>query len=117
MRRPILAIFAWSAFAAMLLVPLRICRAAESTSADDQAFLENVGVATDGPGLLEFFRIRSLPEAERRTLLEKLVRQLGSKTYKERKKASAELVGFGTAALALLKDALKDPDIEVRDRA
>jgi HEAT repeat protein len=108
---------AWSALAAMLLVPLKMCRAGEASTADDQAFLENVGVATNGPGLLEFFRIRSLPEAERRTLLEKLVRQLGSKTYKERKKASAELVGFGTAALALLKDALKDPDIEVRDRA
>src|SRR5262249_27010709 len=108
---------ALSTLAAMLLVPSKRCPGAEGSTADDQAFLENVGVATDGPGLLEFFRIRSLPLADRRALLEKLVRQLGSRRYEERKKASAELVGFGTAALPLLKDALKDPDIEVRDRA
>src|SRR5437868_12863767 len=103
MTRFFFVIAAWSGLVAVLLVPLRKCRAAEGSTADDQAFLETVGVATNGPGLLEFFRIRSLPEAERRALLEKLVRQLGSKTYKERKKASAELVGFGTGALALLK--------------
>jgi HEAT repeat protein len=108
--------FSWT-LALSLLVLWSARAAGEDTTAGDEDLLVSAGIATDGPGLLEFFRVRSLPAAERRALLEKLVRQLGSKKYKERKHAAAELVGHGQAALEPLKAALTHADLEVRSRA
>jgi hypothetical protein len=82
----------------------------------DDKLLRDAGIATDGPGLLEFFRTRTLTPA-RRAELEELIRQLGSRSYNQRKKASRELLARGRIALPLLRQALKNSDLEVVRRA
>jgi HEAT repeat protein len=90
--------------------------AADPATAADEALLKEAGVATDGPGLLAFFRKRTLTDADRKRL-ELLVRQLGSTSYKQRQEAQAELVALGAPSLPFLKAAEKDPNVEVRKRA
>lgn len=89
--------------------------ARKSASADDK-LLKGQKVKPDEKGLLDFFRKRTLSKADQERLRE-WVRQLGSNAYKERHKASAELMKFGSAALPYLRTALKDPDVEIKARA
>jgi HEAT repeat protein len=88
----------------------------EGTAAQDEALLKGQKVPADADGLLAFFRKRTLSEADQRHL-EQTVRDLGSKTFRVRQKATAELVGRGSASLPFLRPALKDADVEVRSRA
>src|SRR5262249_46581555 len=62
--------------------------------AADEKLLRDRKVATDGPGLLEFFRKRT-PTEELRKQVEALVGKLASRTYRERERASAALVAVG----------------------
>ena len=78
--------------------------------------LRKIGTATDGNGLLAFIRSRTLTTAQRQGLALK-VRALGSPEYKEREKASRELVEIGRSALAYLRPAVNDPDLEISRRA
>jgi HEAT repeat protein len=94
----------------------RAARADEALEADEKLVKENGVTKTDGPNLLEFFRKRSLTDADRQRLLG-LIRQLGSPIYSKREKASNELVAKGPPAVALLKPAVKDPDLEISRRA
>jgi HEAT repeat protein len=87
----------------------------ESRDADEKLLREN-GVTPDGPGLLAFFRQRSLT-ARAREHLERLIRQLGSRTYRERAHAERELLGRGEPVLPLLRPALRDNDREIAQRA
>src|SRR5690242_1817235 len=60
--------------------------------------LESAGVKTDTPSLLTFLRNRTLSNTER-ARLEKLVRQLGADTFRERQEASKLLVEAGRRAV------------------
>jgi hypothetical protein len=82
----------------------------------DEKILRDGSVATDGPGLLTFFRERTLTP-ERRAELDRLIRQLGSPSYKERQEATRKLPRRGRLALPLLRKALASSDIEVVRRA
>jgi HEAT repeat protein len=82
----------------------------------DERRLEAAGVKQDGEALLKFFRQRTLTDEER-DKVRALVRQLGDETFKVREHAVAELVARGPIAVELLKEALKDPDLEVIRRA
>jgi HEAT repeat protein len=62
--------------------------------------------------LLEYFRKRTLPDADR-VKFRALVRRLGDDSYRVREKAVAELVGYRSAAISFLNQALKDPDVQV----
>src|SRR5207248_56105 len=82
----------------------------------DEQSLRAAGVATDGPGLLAFFRRRT-PAAAERAALEALVRRLGGDRFADRQEASRQLRAAGPRAAPLLVRALRDDDPEVARRA
>jgi hypothetical protein len=82
----------------------------------DEETLKAAKIATDGPGLLEFFRRRTLTNADLKRIKE-LIHDLGDDSFETRQNASAQLVNIGAPAVPLLKQALKDTDIEVVRRA
>jgi HEAT repeat protein len=90
--------------------------AVQSDAEEDEQILKAAQVGDDGESLLAFLRKRTLTDAKREQLL-KYVRDLGSKRFADRRRASRELIAAGTPALALLRQALKDPDVEVVRRA
>jgi hypothetical protein len=49
--------------------------------------------------------------------LNRLIQQLGSDLFKEREQASAELSKLGGTIMTTLKEAIKNPDAEIRRRA
>ena len=95
------------------------CTARADVAADvraDERRLETAGLKHDGEALLRFFRQRTLTDKER-DKVKALVRQLGDESFKAREQAVAELVARGPIAIDLLKQALKDSDLEVVRRA
>jgi hypothetical protein len=91
-------------------------RGDDATNAADEATLKSAGVKTDGPSLLEFFRRRTLSDAEQARLVD-TVRLLGDGSFSVREKASADLLAAGRSALPFLRPAVKDPDLEIALRA
>jgi hypothetical protein len=89
---------------------------AASQAADDQAAVKAAGVAVDGPGLLEFFRKRTLG-AKERDKIAGLIARLRSDEFDEREKSSEALVAAGPVARPQLLEAARDSDTEVRKRA
>ena len=88
-----------------------------SPAAQDEKTLKEARVAVDGPGLLEFFRKRTLSNADQERI-KKLVSELGDDSFEVRQNASAQLVAVGSPAVPFLKEAIKNPDdIEVVRRA
>ncbi len=90
-------------------------RADETSQADEQV-LQDAGIGTEGASLLTYFRNRTLSEDDLRRL-ERQVRQLGDLAFRTREHASRELVLAGSPALAFLKPALADEDLEIARRA
>jgi hypothetical protein len=86
------------------------------TSADDQKTLKAVGLGTDGPALLDYFRKRTFKEANPKEMAA-LVKQLGDNEFGVREKAFASLITLGPSALVGLKDAEANPDAEIKQRA
>jgi HEAT repeat protein len=71
---------------------------------------------TEGPGLLEEIRKRTLSEGDLdRT--QKLIERLGDDVFEERQKAENELKKIGAKILPLLRQARTNPDLEIRNRA
>lgn len=70
---------------------------------------------SEGPGLLEELRKRTLTEENRLKGL-KLIKQLGDDDFITREKASVEIKALGSIMLPLLRQAAKSPDIETRSR-
>ncbi len=97
---------------------LSVCFADEPGAdlAHDEKLLTNAGVSADGPGLLDFFRARTLSESDRAALAA-TVRRLGDASFEAREKASQDLIRAGRHAVKPLREALADPDLEVRRRA
>jgi HEAT repeat protein len=75
----------------------------------DENLLRSVGISTDGPGLLAFFRLRSRGEVKPERLAA-LIEQLGDKKAAVAQKASGELAAIGAPAIPALRQAVKDPD-------
>jgi len=84
--------------------------------AADEEMLRAAQVGTDGAGLLDFFRERTLTDSERRHLQE-LVRRLDDDDFAVRERATAALSDFGPPALPALRQAAKSPSLEVARRA
>jgi outer membrane protein assembly factor BamB len=78
--------------------------------------LKDAGVGADAPSLLQFFRERTLTDADRGRL-GGAVRRLGDEDFDTREKAAAELARAGRKALPLLRPALQDEDRERARRA
>ena len=89
--------------------------AVDSVPADEE-LVKQAGADTDGPGLLEFFRKRTIDgnDAER---IKKLVADLGSEDFDTRESASGQLAALGSRAKSFLQEATKDSDVEVWRRA
>jgi hypothetical protein len=103
--------------AALLLGPL--CAGAADAPASiqvDEQLLKDVKIPTDGPGLLDFFRKRT-PSTDSAARTQALIRKLGDDSFKVRQQASEDLVAQGALALPLLRQAVKDTDLEVKRRA
>ncbi|HMF19408.1 MAG TPA: hypothetical protein VKE98_19530, partial [Gemmataceae bacterium] len=82
----------------------------------DQETLKIAKVGTDGPSLLKLFRDRTMTPALRMEI-QALIRQLGDRVFAVRQNASVALVAKGAVALPLLREAVRDSDIEVGRRA
>jgi HEAT repeat protein len=87
-----------------------------SETAEDELVLKEAKAATEGPGLLEFFR-RRVPTEKDQARITELIRQLGSSDFQGREKASHELATLGPVALPELRKAQKGKDAEVKRRA
>jgi hypothetical protein len=93
-----------------------VAPAGGSAGSADEKLLRDHKIATDGPGLLDYFRKRTLGDAGLARINE-LVRQLGDDEFEVREKAAEGLVALGPRARSALQAALKDPDLEIRMRA
>jgi HEAT repeat protein len=91
-------------------------RAASEEEAADAKLLKDNGVTPDGPGLLDFFKRRSLSEDDQKKL-EACVRQLGADDFNDREAAARKLVDADRLAIRFLQGALTDPDPEIVRRA
>src|SRR6266542_3531316 len=100
----------------LLLLCAPLSPAAEPDGAADEQTLKTSGVAVDGAGLLDFFRTRTLAEPQRSRVLA-LIRKLGADEFPDREQASADLVALGATATPLLRQALRDTDVEVARRS
>lgn len=100
----------------LVLVGGAVALAAEAELRSEEQLLKNAGIAADGAGLLDFFRKRTVSEADQARLAQ-TVRRLGENAFAEREKASRELIAAGRLAVPYLKQALKDADLEVARRA
>jgi hypothetical protein len=78
--------------------------------------LRTANAATDGPGALVFIRSRTLTAEQLKRLAEQ-VRLLGAPDYREREKATRDLIAVGHPALPFLRRAVNDPDLEIARRA
>jgi hypothetical protein len=86
------------------------------TTVEDQKTLKTVGLATDGPALLDYFRKRTFKEANPKEM-DALIQQLGDNEFVIREKAFTGLVTLGPSALVGLKHAESHADTEVKQRA
>jgi hypothetical protein len=82
----------------------------------DEATVKAAGIGTDGESLLKFFRSRTLNDADRNTI-EDQVKQLGSRSFAARERASVALKKRGVPAIPFLKRALANKDLEIVRRA
>jgi HEAT repeat protein len=89
---------------------------AQERLASDVKLLRRAGVASDGPGLVDFFRKQTLGDEQRRTIGQLIV-QLGDDRFTVRERATRELKALGPAAVPALQHALNDADPEVVARA
>jgi len=94
----------------LLFGPSPSAAAAGAEDPSDEVLLRGLGLPTDGPGLLEFFRIRSTGTASSARLTA-LIEQLADDTPRARDQACAELLALGPLALPALRQAVKDPDM------
>jgi HEAT repeat protein len=89
--------------------PSTTTTATAASGSGDEALLQSVGIATDGPGLLRYFHLRTQGEAKPERLAA-LIEQLGNKSPTVARKACGELASLGAPAIPSLRKAVKDPD-------
>ena len=98
--------------APFLLAFVPAAPAADDWAASDQQLLRALNLPQDGAGLVEFFTKRTLRDDDR-PKIQGLIRKLGDDDFDVREKAMADLVAVGAVAKPMLRDALKDKDIEI----
>jgi len=106
----------WSILAAFaVLTAYEPIRAADELPEDEQT-LKAAKVEITDEGLLQFFRRRTVAEADR-AQMKLWITQLGDDSFEVREHASAALIARGAPAESLLKHAVKSSDVEVARRA
>jgi hypothetical protein len=91
--------------------PGRAAEADSQVTVAEEA-LRDAKVGTDGPSLVKFFRQRTLSEADRKKLADK-VPLLGDDNFQVRRRAYRALLVGGWASLRYLRPALKSTDAEI----
>jgi len=94
---------------AMPAAPATTATTTKPSGSGDEALLHPLGISTDGPGLLRYFRLRTQGEATPERLAA-LIEQLGDKSPMVARKACGELASLGAPAIPSLRKAVKDPD-------
>jgi hypothetical protein len=89
---------------------------AAELSAADRQLLKNAGLLGSDQALLDYLRKRELSPADR-AHIKTLISQLGDDSFAIREKASQGLVAYGMAAQPMLREALKNNDVEIARRA
>jgi hypothetical protein len=94
---------------------------ADSTTTNvksDADILKSAGLKPDDANnLVSYFKSRTLSD-DQMTSISAAIKRMGDEKYREREKASSEVVKFGAAALGPLKNAIAtDPDAEIVFRA
>src|SRR5947209_20078087 len=91
---------------ALTLIVLRLPAAepADEETAADERVLKGAGLSPDDKTLLDFFRKRTLSDADR-AAVELLIKQLGSEAFDAREEASKKLPAYGTTILPALRAA------------
>jgi HEAT repeat protein len=102
--------------ACLLSLPSGGPAAPADEAAADESVLKEAKVPVDAPGLLEFFRRRTVDGGDE-ARLKALVRQLGDDAFEAREEASRQLVAAGARARPHLRPVLNDPDVEIARRA
>jgi HEAT repeat protein len=82
---------------------------AAAVPAGDELTLKAANLGTTGPELLEFFKKRTAPKADK-DALDGLIKKLGAKDEAARAAAMGELVGYGEAAVPALRKAANNFD-------
>ena len=91
-------------FCCLLLIVTGICAEVPDAVKADEETLKTAGLGTDDAALLDFFRSKTLADADRDKIAA-LIRDLGADDFAVREKASSELVKIGETAAALLRQA------------
>lgn len=104
------------ALIALLLGSLSVVIGQSAADDSDIKALKKAQLPTDGPGLIEYFRQRTIGEADK-SKLQALIRKLGDPVYSVRDAATKDLIAAGLPALGLLRQATSDPDVEIARRA
>ncbi|HVS39601.1 MAG TPA: HEAT repeat domain-containing protein [Gemmataceae bacterium] len=94
---------------ALTLAASGLGQAADGDAAADELTVKAAGLPMDGPGLLEFFRLRTKGEVAPERLAA-LIEQLGAKDDATREKAAVELAAVGPPAAPALRAAASDGD-------
>jgi HEAT repeat protein len=77
--------------------------------------LKQGGLKNDGPALLQFFKSRSVDDAQKKKI-EALIELFSSEDFDQRERASEEIIQFGIGAVGLLRQAERTTDVEVLRR-
>jgi hypothetical protein len=85
------------------------------TTANDVKTLRAVGLPSEAPALLDYFRKLTLPTADPKKI-ETLIRQLGDDDFDTREEAFSSLAAIGAAATTGLKQYETSTDAELRKR-
>jgi hypothetical protein len=81
-------------------------------TAEDERVLKTAGIASDDAAVLAFLRRQGAADPDP-TAVDKLIAELGSKSFAARRKAAAALTQLGAAALPALRRAESSADPEV----
>jgi hypothetical protein len=85
-------------------------------SAVDRQLLKSAGLLGSDQALVDYLRKRALSPADRGHI-KTLIAQLGDDSFVNRERASQSLVAYGMAAQPMLREALKNTDVEIARRA
>jgi hypothetical protein len=88
----------------------------DTTVAEDERLVREAREPTDAAGLVAFFRKRTLSNADQ-VVLERLVQQLGARSFRQRESASRQLLKWSTSARNFLEAAAHGGDPEIVRRA
>src|SRR5437773_429750 len=84
---------------------------------DDERLIESAGLPCEGPGLLEFFRIRARTESEPGRI-DDLMRRVSGPSLEDRVQAGADLIALGPLAIPGLRRVVNDLEVpEAREWA